>query len=288
MGGRGMRGGWGRLAVVAVAFMAVVGLAVGLGVGLTIGRKHNTNNAGSGNETASIPGTNPSGDTMQQFPLGKYTFLTALRNQETNCTSNAATWSCYPYHVFNPSDSSTNTSSLASFNWIISNTSALYPSNTTDFTTGSEGVPANLTISSSNNPFAITFPAQPLTYVYAPGNVKAPMPHYTFSFTLPKVVTPSSSISSDNTAAECFFNQTTLSGVIDLVEDITFPMLGQDAVAGMGGYEPWPFAVDILQSAHAGSAVPDCYEMANGNVGQPISIPSAQGGECLCDYRNYS
>lgn len=287
MGGKGMRGGWGRFAIVAVAFMAIVGLAVGLGVGLTIGRKHNTNNAGSGNDTASDPGMTPSGGITQQFPLGKYSFLTALREQSSNCTSNAATWSCYPYHVLDPTDSSTNTSSLATFNWVISNTSAIYPSNTTALTTGPEGVPANLTISSSNNPFAITFPAQPLTYAYVPGNPIAPTPRYTFAFTLPKVVTPSASISSDNTAAECFFNDTILSGNIHLAAEITFPAPDQGASASTGGYEPWPFAFGIEQSAHLEADVPDCYEMANGVIGQPITIAfMAQGGDCVCDYSN--
>jgi len=272
---------------VAIAFTAVVGLAVGLGVGLTIGRKHNTSDAGTGNDTASDTGTSPtsSDSTIQQFPLGKYSFLTALREEDNNCTSNPATWNCYPYHVFSPSDSSTNTSSLAAFNWIISNTSAIYPSNTTNLTTDPDGVPANLTISSSNNPFAITFPAQPLTYSHAPGNVRAPTPRYTFSFTLPKTVMPMPSVSSDNTASTCFFNQTILTGVIHLAAEIVFPIPGQ---ASMGGYEPWPFAVDMMQLANAGTGVPDCYEVTNGDLGQSVTVAPTQGGECLCDYRNYS
>lgn len=95
------RGGWGRLALLIAALLGVVGLAVGLGVGLTKGKKKDSNGAGEGNATYSQQQPENSTPT-QQLPLGQYSFATSLRAQTSNCTSDPATWRCYPYTVLDP------------------------------------------------------------------------------------------------------------------------------------------------------------------------------------------
>ena len=273
----GTRGGWGRLVLLVVVIVVVVGLAIGLGVGLTVGRKNK-------HENESTTPSN-SGDTqpelIQQLPLGQYSFSTTLRAQQTNCSSNPATWRCYPYTVFNPSDSSTQASSLSTFDWIIRNTSTIYATSTTP-NTPSSGVPANLTISSTNNPFALAFDAQELTYH---ADTNATSPRLTFEFTLPKVVVPTSALTSNNAVTQCYFNSTVLSGTIYLAGS-----LGSSTTStGSSSYEDWPYPVEIMQSSPGGEGIPDCYETVDGKVGAKVEglEPEAEGDECRCDYRNY-
>lgn len=264
------------------AVLGVIGLAVGLGVGLTVGRrKQETGNTTSENST--IPQSSENSRPIQQFPLGQYSFVTTLRAQQTECTSNPATWRCYPYAIFDSSDPSTSASSQSTFDWIIRNTSDVYASNVTS-PTSPEGISANLTISSTNNPFAITFTPQALSFYSS--NSNATSSRLTFELTLPKVVVPTSAITPNNAVTQCFFNSTTLSGSIYLSAE-------RDSVASsgnIGSYEKWPYAVEIVQSSPSGQNTPECYEMVNGGLGERVQDgldPVAEGGECRCEYRNY-
>lgn len=255
----------------------MIGLAVGLGVGLTTGRKKQDNSENT-TDNSTEPQSPSDSALVQQFPLGQYSFTTTLRAQETNCTSNPATWRCYPYTVFNPSDQSTSTSSQSTFDWILRNTSAIYATNTSTVPTSPDGIPANLTLSSTNNPFALTFPAQPLTYQ---ADANSTSSRLTFSFTLPKVVVPTSAITSNNAATQCFFNSTILSGSIYLSTP-------RDNSATAGSYEQWPYAVEIYQSSPSGQGTPDCYETVNGGLGERVNLDaSVEGSECSCEYKNY-
>ncbi|KAK3071178.1 hypothetical protein LTR53_009089 [Teratosphaeriaceae sp. CCFEE 6253] len=281
---RRTRGGWGRLiAIIALVLIAIIALAVGLGVGLS--KKHHKD-ASSASSSSQPAGTTPSTSTTQQFPLGEYSLITALRKVVTNCTSNPSTWRCYPYSTYDAADGS-NTSSLATFNWIIANTSTVYA--TSDTTTAiASGVPANLTISSTNNPFSIAFTDQSLTYLSNAGNGSSA--RYTFSFTESKSVIPSTSLLSSGAAAECFFNATTFTGTLYLNANSTFPGGSSADQTGFGGYTPWPYAVEISEVSGGGEDVPACYEMVNGGVGDRIltaTTPEPEGQECLCDYRNF-
>jgi hypothetical protein len=218
---------------------------------------------------------------IQQLPLGQYSFSTALRAQQTNCSSNPAAWRCYPYTVFNPSDSSTQASSLSTFDWIIQNTSTIYATSTTP-NTPTSGVPANLTISSTNNPFALAFDAQELTYH---ADTNATSPRLTFEFTLPKVVVPTSALTSNNAVTQCYFNSTVLSGTIYLAGS-----LGSSTTSTVSSsYEDWPYPVEIMQISPGGEKIPDCYETVDGKVGAKVEglEPEAEGDECRCEYRNY-
>lgn len=271
------RGGWGRLALIGAGILLVIiALAVGLGVGL--GEKHHNHSSSStpSNPQSTLP--------PQKFPLGQYSFVTALTNVQTNCTSNAAVWQCYPFNVYNPGVSSTINASTATFNWIISNTSSNYITNNSSETPASPGVPALLSVSSISDPFGITFNSTPLSYIATADNSTSS--RYVFDFSMPKMVIPSTSITSDGTSAVCFFNQTSFQGTIYLTAAHNFPPSG----TSIGGYEQWPYAVEIMEVASGGSNVPDCYEYVNGVVGSPITTDltsESSNSQCLCEYRNY-
>jgi hypothetical protein len=280
------RGGWGRLAMLIAALLVVIGLAVGLGVGLTTGRKKNSDSAGEGDATYSQQQPEDSTST-QQLPLGQHSFVTSLRSQQTNCTSNPATWRCYPYSVLDPSNPSTNSTSQSTFNWIIRNDSAIYATKDTP-STPSVGIPANLTLSSTNNPFALAFTNQSLTYHSSDGNASPPM--LTFSFTLPKTVVPTSAIASDNAATQCFFNSTSLSGRIYLAASSSSQSPLADSTASSGSLEQWPYGVEVFQSSAGGEGTPDCYKTVNGGLGERVTEglePVAEGEECRCEYSNF-
>jgi hypothetical protein len=281
-GAKGKRGGWGRLVLLVLAIVAILGLAIGLGVGLTIGRKKDKGNGttAASNNTDTQPQDNST--PIQQFPLGQYSFRTSLRAQQTNCTSNPSTWRCYPYTVFDPSNPSTSATSQSTFDWIIKNSSAFYATSTNP-PTPSSGVPANLTISSTANPFALTFAAQEMTYS---ASSNATSPKLTFSFPLPKIVVPASALTSNNAATQCYFNSTILSGTIYLDAQ---PDSSANATEN-GSYQSWPYAVEITQSSPGGEGTPECYEVVDGKLGERVSEglePEGVEEECRCEYRNF-
>ncbi|KAI7514609.1 hypothetical protein KC347_g427 [Hortaea werneckii] len=291
LGGR-QRGGWVRLGlVIGLAALVVIGLAVGLGVGLAIknGQKDTDGSSdGSNASNGQAPDSAGASDDARSFPLGEYSLITALRAVNTSCTPNPATWRCYPYSVYDPSDSSTAESSTATFNWILSNTSSVYPTNDTTVTTPAAGIPANLTISSTNNPFSVTFTNESLTYINEQGNNTSA--RFTFSFQMHKSVIPSASITSNNAATQCYFNSTTFVGKLYLTAQGSSPASNPEGSDGGEAYSRWPYAVEIQQSSPGGQDVPTCYETLNGQLGDEVlTLGDAQPdtSQCLCSYRNY-
>ncbi|RMZ16174.1 hypothetical protein D0860_01193 [Hortaea werneckii] len=282
------RGGWVRLGlVIGLAALVVIGLAVGLGVGLTI-KNDEKNPDGSGANNGKSPDSVEGGDDALSFPLGEYSLITALHAVNTSCTPNPATWRCYPYSVYDPSDPTTADSSMATFNWILSNTSSIYPSNDTKVITPAAGIPANLTISSANNPFSVTFTNEILTYINEEGNSTSA--RFTFSFQMQKSVIPSASITSNNAATQCYFNSTTFVGTLYLSARSSYPASNAEGNDGGGGHTRWPYAVEIQQSSPGGQDVPTCYETFNGQLGDEVlNLGDAQPdtSRCLCSYRNY-
>ncbi|KAM0719908.1 hypothetical protein Q7P37_004043 [Cladosporium fusiforme] len=271
------RGGWKRLALLVMICLIIIGLAIGLGVGLTAGKSSSIDND---DETNSNTQTTDNALPIQELPLGQYSFLTTLTTQKTDCTANSATWRCYPYSIFDPSNPSTLTTSQTTFDWIIRNTSTTYATNATT----TSDIPANLTLSSTKNPFALAFADQPLTYLSTASNTTSP--RLTFSFSLPKTVVPSSAITSNNAASQCFFNNTTLAGTIYL----SAPHSEQSGTGVTDSNEVWPFAVEITQSSPSGDATPDCYETIDGRLGGRIVQglePEEDGKECICGYKNF-
>ena len=270
------RGGWGKLLVaVLVLFLVIVALAVGLGVGLTR-NKENKSATGSTAPAASFTPT-------PVFPMGEYSMITALNNVTTNCVSNPSTWRCYPYSTYdsNPSNSQ------AIFNWILSNTSSIFPGNGSSLSTSSNGVPANITISSSNNPFGVSFTNESVTYINNATN-----PRYTFSFTQTKNTLPSNALTTNNQASTCFFNQTQFVATMYLSNATASPIQSYPdaSMLGVGGYQAWPYAVEVQQISGGGTDVPACYSTVNGVVGQRITgafTAQPASSECVCDYRNF-
>ncbi|GAM83127.1 hypothetical protein ANO11243_011130 [Dothideomycetidae sp. 11243] len=273
------RGGWSRslLVLIAVLLLLVIALAIGLGVGLTQHHKSSTSTA-SGNGESSDSGAN------HQFPIGEYTFVTALREEQTGCTANAATWRCYPYSTYS-SDGST--SGLTLFNWVLSTSSSTIASNSTPPTTNSVGIPANISISSTNNPFNININNQSLTFINNDSN-----PRYTFSFPYSQEIVPTTPLNGNDSATTCIYSNTFFSATLYLSNTPAKQYPGatlQNSTQVSGGYTPWPFAVDISESAVGGQNVPQCYEVINGSVGQRITGLAAQPSDqrCLCHYSNY-
>lgn len=275
------RGGWGKVVIFALALLLVIiALAVGLGVGLT--RRHGPN---ASEPSTSSNGTQPS-TTTQQFPLGDYSLITALQDVQTNCTSNSATWRCYPYSTYSDANS---TAGLTIFNWVLTSLDASFASNSTTQTTDAAGVPANISLSSASNPFTMTITNQSLTYVNNDS-----MPRYTFSYTYRQTVIPTTAIDPADQAATCLYNSTVLSATLYLSDNSPVKSYPGAALAGSasvsGGYTPWPYAVEITESVAGGTDVPACYATTNGVLGAPIGsfTPESSDAQCQCLYSNYS
>jgi len=199
------------------------------------------------------------------FPLGTYTIRTFLDTVQSNCTSNPATWACFPYTVYNESP----VKALSSFDWVISQNSN---KNT-------------YVISSTQNPFAITFSNVPLNLVDAGQSTE----RYKFQLTMSKEVRPGSALTSDNAATTCFFNTTTFTAYLYTKISSTYPSEndGSAQAAGKSSFPVWPFQVRIEQSAGTGSDVPNCYKLNNGNPGERVPLKDlTDGGLCSCLYRN--
>ncbi|KAL9093978.1 MAG: hypothetical protein Q9165_003648 [Trypethelium subeluteriae] len=266
------RGGWKRLALLLLLLLLTL-LALGLGLGLGLTRKKHTSSTAtpasdSSSPTAgssgAIPSTSGVPPSSPSFPQGIYSLQTYLTTVQTNCSANPATWTCFPYATY----SSNAASSAATFNWAIASSS-----------------PSNHSISASSNPFSISFSTEPLTLLDA----GQPTERYALNFTLPKQVAPSSPITSDGSAATCFYNATVLSAELYTRMNATYPGAGQGQGGAGASYTPWPFAVRVQQLAAGGQGVPDCYELVNGAVGESVSVGSEEeeADECSCVYQNF-
>jgi len=270
------RGGWRRLAIILGVILFII-LAIALGVGLGVGlTQHNNSKKNTSSSTSSAPST-PTGP----FPIGAYAITAFLTNTSTACTSNTATWSCYPYTTYSTSA----TGSESTYNWYI---------------TASSTNPNNYQISSQNNSFSsVVFTNSSLTLTDA----NTQNERYTFSIPhLVKSVVPAVSISNDNTLSTCFYNSTTLTASLYTRMNATLTdsngaqptgMTMQSEAAGDGIVfnKPWPGAVMIEQTANAGNEVPNCYRNVNAkpDFAEPANVPAVTGGggECSCLYMDY-
>ncbi|KAM3425163.1 hypothetical protein BST61_g7122 [Cercospora zeina] len=266
--------------IIAVATLLAIGLIVGLAVGLTVGRRASDSSNGSSQNASN---SSSEGSSAQQpFPIGQYSIITRLQTVNSSCTSNAETWNCYPYQVYDPANAATTDGSRSTFDWIIANTSSTYATIGSG-STSDDGLPSNLTISSTSNPFSLTFNDTPLTYISPSSNSSSA--RYTFRFDMDKAFNPPVSLAANNVATQCFFNQTTFTGTLYLSAPRTYP----ESTSSDGGLQ-WPYAIDIRQSSPGGTDVPACYEFVQGQVGTRITsglTPQPADTECSCDYRNY-
>lgn len=279
--GSSKRGGLGRLLLIllGVLVLLAIALGVGLGVGLTRSRKSSPTADAAAETNQSTPAV---------FPFGEYSFITALHNVQTNCTSNPATWSCWPYTTYNSSPNASITSnagSMATFNWVLSNTSSIYPTNSTGSWPAGNGVSANVSVSTTSDPFGISFTNQNTTWFNTNSN-----PYLSFSFTMSKNVVPSTSITSDNTQSQCFYNETMFTATIYLSNSSYVPMTQLDSLSVDGGYTPWPYAVKVEQTSPGGQDIPACYETIDGDIGQRITsglTAEPANSQCVCEYQNF-
>jgi len=204
--------------------------------------------------------TNPASDTT--FPAGSYSFDTYLSTVSTNCTSNSATWLCYPYSTYaqNPS------ASVATFDWIISPV---------------KGTKSNYTISSTPNYFSVMFSNASLSLQSA-GNADE---HYYFQIDMQKDTKPTSQLGSQNVAATCYFNQTTFEGYLYTKMPKIYSSGGNGTdVNENQSFAAWPNAVRIEQVASSGSGSPTCLDPSGDSLGD-FSVQQ-QGEMCDCSYMN--
>ena len=253
------RGGWVRLtSLILIILLVLIALGVGLGVGLT--RNKST--------TPSNP--SPVNTPKPKFPVGSYSLTTFLGTVATACTPDAATWRCYPYETYNESS----TGSQTTFNWVIS------PSHSSSTSS------SNLTVSSSNNPFALTFTNATLSLV----NQGTANEAYSFSVPMQKIVVPTTALTSDGSTTECLYNNTIFQASLYTKKSKTYPPGAQNGVVDTTKqYGAWPYAVDVEQAIGAGSGVPDCYKVVNGVRGDKVDIGTVTSARstCMCLYQNY-
>ena len=169
---------------------------------------------------------------------------------------------------------------MAIFNWIITDTSP---------------TAKNFSISSTNNPFAVTFANTSLTLVDAGTDNE----RYTFkASSVPKITFPAANI-------KCYYNETTFSGDLYTKKPKTYPSgasassaapaAATSAAGGSGSgsgvaYADWGFAVDAQQSIGGGVDVPECYSWNNGADGSRVEqgySTQPMGSFCSCAYANY-
>lgn len=216
------------------------------------------------------------------FPVGSYALTTFLDTVSTNCTSNAATWRCYPYTTYAQSS----TGAAATFNWII--TPADQKSSSSN----------QYTVSSTKNPFAVDFSNISMQLV----DVGLNSERYTFSLPMMKTVVPSTAITKDNSIATCLYNDTILQADLYTKLPKAYPPASPSSSAATststidssngatGGFQPWPYAVRVEERIVGGSDVPECYKTINGNLGDRITdglAGRAQNNVCSCLYKNY-
>lgn len=224
---------------------------------------------------ASAPSSSSILSSTGPFPIGSYSLSTFLDTVSTNCTSNSATWRCYPYTTY----SSSPAAALATFDWII---------------TGSATSSGNYTISSTDNPFAIDFVNASLRLLDA----NAATERYHFQVSVNKPVVPSAALTSKNQMATCLFNGTIFEANLYTKIPKTYPPVSASSAAAAASpsstagsaFGPWPYAVEVMQTIGGGKGVPDCYEVVNGNPGAQITqglTDQAAGDMCSCGYKNY-
>ncbi|EAA34694.3 hypothetical protein GE21DRAFT_1462 [Neurospora crassa] len=123
------------------------------------------------------------------FPAGSYTFTAALTNLSASCAPkrNPALWRCYPYSLYSPS--ANESTSAASFRWIIRPTTTFA-----------------YVISSSDDPFSPTgiFRDVSLTMIDA----NQPSERFTFGFTMTKAVVPDLSTTSGSSSSSSSVSST--------------------------------------------------------------------------------
>jgi hypothetical protein len=170
---------------------------------------------------------------------------------------------------------------MTTFNWIINPTANDLSGEDTSNTT--------YLISSSDNPFALTFINATLKLEEEGTDDEA----YAFEVPMQKIVVPSSPLTADDAATECYYNNTQFTAKMYTKRAKTYPVQ-QGSASGNPDPDPsaifgeWPYAVEVQQFIDGGSGVPDCYKVANGIIGEKVNVGSETiNDSCECLYMNY-
>ncbi|KAM3069244.1 hypothetical protein ACMFMG_010756 [Clarireedia jacksonii] len=252
------RGGWSRLWLIVVPVFCALGLVLGFALSMTIGRRKSSNTPvqpiNTDNNTNTIT-------TNTAFPARNYSLPTFLTTITTNCTSNPEIWKCYPYSTYsagNPSDSS------ATFQWLITSTSI-------------SNSPANLTISSTPNPFSIFFNNASLILKDEGLDTE----HYFFQIQMQKQTRPDVQLGLENKAATCYFDGTVLEGELYTKIGVGAGAIDEGEETGTGGFVAWPGRVEVKQIAKAGTGLPRCVDTDGVSLGE-FGVGGV-GGEKVCE-----
>ncbi|KAI9763604.1 MAG: hypothetical protein M1840_000398 [Geoglossum simile] len=261
-------------AIAAIMLILTIALAVGLAIGI---RKRHRANANSSSKPQSSPTPSSAASPGQNYtlPAGSFSVETFLDTIDTGCVSNAATWRCYPYTIYNTDP----VAAAATFDWIIS---PAPPGSKTPFT-----------VSSTNNPFAPKF-ANVAMELVAPGTNEE---RYTFQLQMNKTVIPDQPITDDNSQAICHFQTVTFQASLYSKMQKTYPQKPTSTASASPSTasssdpavpKPWPFAVRVEEVGSSGDGVPACYKTQNGVQGDSILLKTGgTGGLCSCLYRNW-
>ncbi|KAK6820969.1 hypothetical protein PG987_015369 [Apiospora arundinis] len=253
------RGGWCRFVIMAaLAVCAIVALAVGLTLGLRQ-RNKSTMPSESGEEQPVL------------FPAGSYAFKTALLDVADDCTSNNATFRCYPFETYSQSRSDAS----ATYFWIITQVNSWA-----------------YQISAASNPFVPQFSNLSLTQLDANQFNE----RLTFSFSIHgAAIVPTTALGKgdstsggsgsdsnnnnnedNNKAATCYYNDTMVTATIWTRRRAEFP-------ANLTT-PPWPYAVQVVQRTRD---TPDCRDVDGNRVGGDLVPPPDRAGDCTCSYANF-
>jgi hypothetical protein len=214
------------------------------------------------NDPTGVSSSGPDGSIPTfntSFPVGSFMIKTYLESISTSCTSNPATWLCYPYITYAESPNS----SIAIFDWIIQPESQ-----------GS----GTYIISSTNNPFSPIFTNITLALLDA----SLTSERYTFQIAMNKPVIPVTAVTDSNLATTCYYNSTTFEA--SLYTKMTKSNLSNstdkisDTTSGT-----WPYAAEVEQIALSGPNVPYCVNAQYDQVGDFVV---RNGQYCNCVYRN--
>jgi hypothetical protein len=168
---------------------------------------------------------------------------------------------------------------MTSFNWVIT------------FTGLSD---AHYVISSSDNPFALTFTNASLQLIDPGLETEA----YTFSVPMEKIVKPQTALTDDNAATSCIYNDTAFHALLYTKKLKTYPSAtqGSDTTASLTTpssndpvFKPWPHAVMVEQRISGGSGVPSCYKTINAELGERVQglTIEPETKACNCEYMNF-
>ncbi|KAF2128022.1 hypothetical protein P153DRAFT_294269 [Dothidotthia symphoricarpi CBS 119687] len=284
----GTRRGYGRKRIIIVAAI-VIALIVALAVGLALGLKKKSSDSTSSTSPGSSE-TSPtptSGDSQpvstdtstttdspptststlspstapENFPVGKYSFITYLDTVNKNCTSDPNTWTCNPITDYYSDPQK----ALAIMNWEITGSAGAY----------------KLTSRDDGEVLSMTFQNQELELLDEGKDTE----RYKFQMSRTKSVNMTGTLGDTKGDFECDYGTTTLQGHLytKLQRDYPDDTISVDDT----GYSAWPYAARIEQVAAGGQNIPSCKTTSGEEVTDGVTSQDA-GSLCSCLYKNWT